>query len=154
LAPSNFSENRRTTIESELLLYANDVSKYIAILDSNHPLVFIKPHPYGSFKKYKLLAAMLSARYPQVSIFLEKKDTVILEQYLAFGQAQLSSISPSSVLHLLAYQTCWPTISALGLNVQIKVGFSGTEYQKLFHSHSAVRRTLFQDAIPSTLRLV
>ena len=151
-APSNFSENLRLTLYSEVTLYLEDIKLLLSGCDRQNTLLVIKPHPYGSPKKTYLLLSTLCRAFPSLDILLEPTRMPVEQYIYLFDDFLKRALIPSS-LTLLSYQTSWPTIISLGFDINVRVGFAGDAYLDLFASHSVEQRFLFQESIPSSLRL-
>lgn len=150
IAPSNFSENGRITLKSEVLLYIDDLNILLKSYLYSRTLVIIKPHPYGSPQKTSMLSNLIHSRFPSVSVF-DEPSRMPLEQYLHLLTTKLSPSFNAEDLTLLTYQTSWPSLISLEINIKIRVGFSNDKYFDCFEYESAIQRQSYQEMIPSNL---
>lgn len=150
IAPSNFSENGRITLKSEVLLYIDDLNILLKSYLNSKTLIIIKPHPYGSPQKTFMLSNLIQYQFPGVSVFAEP-SRMPLEQYLHLLTTRLSPCFNAEDFTLLTYQTSWPSLISLGINIDIRVGFSNDKYFDCFEYESAIQRQSYQEMIPSNL---
>jgi hypothetical protein len=150
IAPSNFSENGRISLCSEIMLYIDDLIILLKNCLIPSTLLIIKPHPYGSSQKSLMLLKSTQSRFPGLNVFVEP-TRMPLEQYLYLLTTHSISAGQYAKMILLTYQTSWPTLLSLGIKVDIKVGFSSSKYVDLFENESALQRQSYQKMIPSNL---
>ena len=76
-----------------------------------------------------------------------------LEQYIYLFNVSREPYHQVPRVTLLTYQTSWPTLLTLGIEIDIRVGFSGSRYLDCFEHASAIQRESYQKMIPSGLRV-
>jgi hypothetical protein len=150
IAPSNFYENGRTSLCSEIVLYVEDLIVLLKNCVASSTLLIIKPHPYASSQKSFKLSKSIQSRFPGLNVFIEP-TRMPLEQYMYLFKKHLVSPGLNVDMILLTYQTSWPSLLSLGIEVDIKVGFSSNKYIDLFEHASAIQRQSYQEMIPSNL---